>query len=107
MQMSDGWSVGLSVGRSGDSLSRFSLSSKCSLDNLYYDSYEDDDEKEDDDEEDYDEDDEEDDDEDDEEDDDEKMKFFKKSCLSIFLFFSFFDWSFKNSDVSSLTALEL
>ena len=86
MQMSDGRSVDRMDGRSGDSLSRFSLSSKCSLDNWWIDLSNDADQLLNDDDE---EDDDDDDDDDDEEDDDEKMKFFKKS-----FFFHFFHFSF-------------
>ena len=71
---------------------------------MYCDADEDDDEVDDDEEED-----------DDEEDDNEKMIFYKKSFFPFFplhflLFLYtklFFDWSSKNSDVSSLAALEL
>ena len=87
--LSDGWSE--------DSLSRFSLSSKCSLDNWWIDLSNDADQLLNDD--DDDDDDEEDDDEEND-DDDEKMKFFKKSFFSIFsiffqfcIFFNFFIFS--------------
>ena len=80
------------VRRSGDSLSRFSFLSKCSLDNWWIDLSndadqllnDDDDEEEDDDDKAEEDDDDE---EDDEGDDDEKMKFFKKSFFSIFFKF--------------------
>ena len=84
MQMSVGWSVGWS----GDSLSRFSFSSKCSLDNRWIDLSNDADDEEEDDDDDEEEEEDDDEEDDDEDDDDEKMKFFKNHFFPLFTFFS-------------------
>ena len=82
MQMSIGWSVGLSHSWF---FQLISFKTVKLIQIIYYDPNVDDDEENYDDEEDDD-----DEENDDEEDDDKKMKFFKKSYFSIFLFLPFF-----------------